>query len=215
MPCYLEGSVNVWFGKVPSESYKNEKGKPIPTFWKFKFQKKNEAEQFYALVNVFAELGKHVNENIAPTKLFHNAILAPASTPLTKKIETSITSTPGSTNLLSSDSDDDDDTFTHEDDDNKKSFSGNFCSDSSAGFSSPLFAESQEVVPALHSMYLSSATKKHKKETGVYDFSDDSSTEFGSPIFAKSQNVTATLPRMHTPIANNDYDSSEAFSSMT
>ena len=118
-------------------------------------------------------------------------------------------------NLLSLDSNNDDDTFYNEDDNNKKSFFGNFCSDFSARFSSPVFAKSQKVVPALCSMYLSSATKKHKKETGVYDFSDDSSTEFGSPFFAKSQNVTVTLPCMHTPIANDDYDSLAAFSPMT
>ena len=48
-------------------------------------RRKMKAEQFYALVNVFSELGKHVNKNIAPTKLFHNTILAPFSTPLTRK----------------------------------------------------------------------------------------------------------------------------------
>ena len=52
----------VHFGKVPSLSYVNDDGLPIPTLWKFKFNYRAEFEAFFGLMLTFSKLGWAVNK---------------------------------------------------------------------------------------------------------------------------------------------------------
>ena len=56
-----DGDRSIRFGKVPSLSYTNEKGKAIPTIWCFKFGNKKSYEAFYGLLLTFAALADAVN----------------------------------------------------------------------------------------------------------------------------------------------------------
>ena len=65
-------TLNLRVGKVPSLSYCDMRGKPIPTFWDFRFTKFDKLKRFYGLLVTFSRLTDVVNtikEITAPLKM--------------------------------------------------------------------------------------------------------------------------------------------------
>ena len=127
-----EESLVVWLAKVPSLTYLNAKGKPIPTIWSFSLPNEEDYNAFLGLMYLFSRLGLEVNKNIA---------IPPPAVPVTKTkvlppTRASITSSPEkSVNLLSSDTEDEEDE--------------NSGAESYGTSDSPIFAESQDVYASL------------------------------------------------------------------
>ena len=117
-------------GKVPSLSYCDKRGKPIPTFWDFQFTKFDEMKRFYGLLVTFSRLADAVNTI--------KEITAPLKT-IEKRYADRI---PEVLDFSDDDSDDESDNLLNESDDdlhNKEN----------AEPESPLFAQSQDIYESL------------------------------------------------------------------
>ena len=131
-----EESLEVWLAKVPSLTYLNSKGKPIPTIWSFSLPDKDDYEAFLGLMYLFSRLGLEVNNN-------KNGDILPPAAPFTKTkvlppIRATISASPdNSINLLENDTDDEEDT-KYQATDNENS-----------PCDSPVFAESQDIYASL------------------------------------------------------------------
>ena len=77
-----ENTLSVRFGKVPSLSYVNDEGKPIPTLWKATFRSTREFQQFFGLMKVFAHLADVVNKNAPPAPLRNPSMALPLMLPV-------------------------------------------------------------------------------------------------------------------------------------
>lgn len=139
----FEEDRSVHFGKVPSLSYVDGLGKPIPTLWRFKFNDHDAFQHFFGLVQTFSELAKLANMHSPPSP----------TTKLPTKIEGRDNSlTDASVNLLDDISNDEG--SNRKDDDEKKNDDSFFSGDGSDDFASPIFAQSQDISASLlHNRY--------------------------------------------------------------
>ena len=73
----------IYFGKVPSLSFVDKRGKGIPTMWTFKLRNNAALESLYGLLVLFSKLAAAVNKLPLPTTLFaSNPIESPSTTGL-------------------------------------------------------------------------------------------------------------------------------------
>ena len=227
MPCFVDRSkgYSVRFGKMPSESYKTDKGKSIPTLWLFKFGNESDLERFFGLLHVFSKLGSAVNkleeikqsqkEPPRPTNLFgdranivqqgrkgqENKLTVKKNT---RKIHTPAAeaspamSDQSSVNYLAEDEDEDEDEDGY-------NYKVNRDVGKVASYKhnyqpdSPEFAPSQDIYAGLgrRNPYV----QDHGNVGKVSSYSD---SEPDSPEFAPSQDIYASLGRYNPHRLNDD-----------
>ena len=201
------------FGKVPSLSYVNEAGKPIPTLWKIKFSLADDFKKCFSLMLLFSHHGHVVNRladvekktvankknSLANKKQSSKAnaskkIAADEKNKKKKIIQPTI-------NFYDNDDDDDDGSFsTPKKVPMPKKIGKNTSYDSSVD----LLGNSDDD-------YEKENNKKNNNKKTILDdsiFSNDSSYDFGSPVFAQSQDIYTSLGRKNP----NNRDSIECFS---
>lgn len=138
--------LSVWFGKVPSLSYVDKRGKPIPTLWCFRFSSEHDFECFYGLMLVLAKLGEQINRQEPHHLLEH--VAKKTNNNYDASDDASATSDEGSVNLLLDD-DTSHDADADDDDSNRSSPAAASSSSSYGSAESPVFAESQNIFASL------------------------------------------------------------------
>ena len=142
-----EESLIVWLAKVPSLTYVNAKGKPIPTIWSFSLPNEDDYEAFLGLMHLFSRLGLEVNGNNNKVSIPPPQALIKKTKILTPTTASSPSNSENSVNLLDSNTDDEDDeNYKTTDDENSP---GKSVGAESRSCGSPVFAESQDIYSSL------------------------------------------------------------------
>ena len=201
----------IYFGKVPSLSFVNKAGKPIPTMWTFKMANDKDLQSVYGFLLMFAKLAAVVNALPPPTTLF-------SKKKRTVQVESPVTTlTDRSVNLLeeSENEDDDDETVLSNKEEEEKtndeeSETGSKYLFSPLSYSSDVFAESQDIFEGTKSnenggdgnnkeneKYIKNkkemAENNKKLQALLLSPLSESSGEPGSPVFAESQDILGNV----------------------